>query len=450
MHLERGEVAVGVHGQLGVGDVIAPVRVRKEALGALGGPLHRPADPLRRQQTDALLGVDEDLGAEAAAHVRRDDAQLVLRRDADERRDHQARDVRVLAGGVERAALGAAVVFGERGARLDRVRHQAIVDQIDLGDVRCAGDRLIDRRLVAELPLVDRVARDVVVDLRRALVAGVCGRRARRQLLVVDLEQLGRIARLMVGLRDHAGDGVADIADLALGEHRMGAGLHVRAVPGLDHPAADQIAPAGRLDVVAGEHREHAGRRRGAALVDAADPGVRMGRADEIGIDLAGPVDVVREVPGPGDEALVLLAPDRSADPVRGHRLQLLMSAAAALNGLDDVVVAGAAAEIAFQPLADLLLGGIRVALHQVDRAHDHAGRTEAALQPVMLAERRLHRVQLAVFGQAFDGRDLRLRGLQREHGAALHRHAVDVHDARAALAGVAADVGAGQIEVLA
>ena len=254
----------------------------------------------------------------------------------------------------------------------------------------------------------------------------------------------------MVGLRDHAGDSVADIADLALGQHRMGAGLHVRAVPRLDHPAADQVAPAGRLDVVAGEHRAHTGRRLGAALVDAADPGMRMGRADEVGIHLAGPVDVVRVVPGPGDEALVLLAPDRSADSVRGHRRQLLMSAAAALNRLDDVVVAGAAAEIAFQPLADLLLRGIRVALHQVDRAHDHAGRTEAALQPVMLAERRLHRVQLAVIGQAFDGRDLRLRNLQREDGAALHRHAIHVHHARAALAGVAADVGPGQIEVLA
>ena len=152
-----------------------------------------------------------------------------------------------------------------------------------------------------------------------ALVAGVRGRRAGRQLLVVDLDQLGRVARLMIGLRDHAGDGVADVADLALGEHRMGARLHVRAVPGLDHPAADQIAPFGRLDVVAGQHREHAGRRLGAALVDAADPGVRVRRADEIGIDLARPVDVVREVPGAGDEALVLLAPDRSADPVRGH-----------------------------------------------------------------------------------------------------------------------------------
>ena len=39
---------------------------------------------------------------------------------------------------------------------------------------------------------------------------------------------------------------------------------------------------------------------------------------------------------------------------------------------------------------------------------------------------------------------------LQREHGAGLHRHAVDMHDAGAALAGVAADMGAGEPELLA
>ena len=63
-----------------------------------------------------------------------------------------------------------------------------------------AGERLIHRREVAELPLVDRVAGDLVVDLRLALVAGMRGRDAGRQLVVVDLDQLGRVLGLMVGL----------------------------------------------------------------------------------------------------------------------------------------------------------------------------------------------------------------------------------------------------------
>ena len=55
---------------------------------------------------------------------------------------------------------------------------------------------------------------------------------------------------------------------------------------------------------------------------------------------------------------------------------------------LDDVVVAGAAAEIALEPLADLLLGeAVGMLLHEVDGAHHHARRAEAALQGVMFAE---------------------------------------------------------------
>src|SRR5580704_15700343 len=65
-------------------------------------------------------------------------------------------------------------------------------------------------------------------------------------------------------------------------------------------------------------------------------------------------------------------------------------------HGLDDIVIAGAAADIAFELLAD---GGLvelaAMTLHDVDRRHDHARRAIAALQAVIVAERRLHRMQL-------------------------------------------------------
>ena len=44
----------------------------------------------------------------------------------------------------------------------------------------------------------------------------------------------------------------------------------------------------------------------------------------------------------------------------------------------------------------------------------------------------------------------LRAGGLRGQHGAGLHRLAVDMDDAGAALRGVAADMGAGQAEILA
>src|ERR687893_2843156 len=69
------------------------------------------------------------------------------------------------------------------------------------------------------------------------------------------------------------------------------------------------------------------------------------------------------------------------------------------LHRADDVLVAGAAAEVALDALADLVLARVGVVVHQVDRGHDHPGGAEPALQAVHLVERLLHRVQFAVRG---------------------------------------------------
>ena len=90
------------------------------------------------------------------------------------------------------------------------------------------------------------------------------------------------------------------------------------------------------------------------------------------------------------------------------------------------------------------------MAVHDVDRRHDHARGAIAALQAVIVAERRLHRMQLVALGDAFDGGDVGACGLRRQHRAGFHRAAVDMDHAGAALAGVAADMGAGQIEIFA
>ena len=57
--------------------------------------------------------------------------------------------------------------------------------------------------------------------------------------------------------------------------------------------------------------------------------------------------------------------------------------------------------------------------------------------------------VQLVAPGDPLDGGDIGAGGLSRQHGAALGGIAVDVNDACAALAGVAADMGAGQAQIL-
>jgi len=91
-----------------------------------------------------------------------------------------------------------------------------------------------------------------------------------------------------------------------------------------------------------------------------------------------------------------------------------------------------------------------RVLREQRVRGHQHAGRTEAALQAMLLPEALLQRVQRAARREALDRGDPRAVGLDREHRAALDRLAVEVNRARAAARGVTADVRAGQAELLA
>src|SRR6185295_9723540 len=67
------------------------------------------------------------------------------------------------------------------------------------------------------------------------------------------------------------------------------------------------------------------------------------------------------------------------------------------LDRVDDVLVAGAAAQIPRDALADLPLGWRRRVVEKRHRRHDHARRAVAALQAVLLPESLLQRMQLAV-----------------------------------------------------
>jgi hypothetical protein len=83
------------------------------------------------------------------------------------------------------------------------------------------------------------------------------------------------------------------------------------------------------------------------------------------------------------------------------------------LNGLDDVLIAGAASEIAGNAEADFVLRGAGVLLQEPPRAHDHPRRAEPALQPVFLPEGRLYRMQFAICSQTFDRGDTAAVSLQ-------------------------------------
>src|SRR5690606_24405412 len=133
-----------------------------------------------------------------------------------------------------------------------------------------------------------------------------------------------------------------------------------------------------------------------------------------------------------------------------GDRRLLAQLRGGVLDRLHDVHVARAPAQVAGDRVPDLVFRRVRVPLEQRDGGHHHAGRTVAALEPVLLVEALLHGVQRAVPLESLDRRDLPAVRLHGEHRAGFHRPAVQQHGARAAVRGVAADVRAGQPERLA
>src|SRR5690348_6355386 len=123
----------------------------------------------------------------------------------------------------------------------------------------------------------------------------------------------------------------------------------------------------------------------------------------------------------------------------------------------DDVLIAGAAAEISGNRIADFLFAWAGIFAKERGGGQDHARRAIAALQAVLLPESLLHGMKaaaaailLAGGGEAFDGGDVRASGLSGEHGAGLHGLAVEEDGAGAAKARLAADVRAREAQCVA
>src|SRR5262249_17469872 len=117
---------------------------------------------------------------------------------------------------------------------------------------------------------------------------------------------------------------------------------------------------------------------------------------------------------------------------------------------VEDLLVAGAAAEIPRQRLADLVVGRIRRPAEERRGRDDEPGGAEAALHGAGLDERVLHRMEVAVGAEPFHGDGVwpvRLRGGDEAWAGEL---AVEEHRARPALALLTGVLRAGQAEPLA
>src|SRR5437588_333958 len=82
----------------------------------------RPAQLLGGPGNHRLIGVEKDLGAEAAAYLGRDHADLVLGQPEDERGHQEFVNMRILTGGPHGEVADAGIVTGDGATWLYGVR----------------------------------------------------------------------------------------------------------------------------------------------------------------------------------------------------------------------------------------------------------------------------------------------------------------------------------------
>ena len=118
-------------------------------------------------------------------------------------------------------------------------------------------------------------------------------------------------------------------------------------------------------------------------------------------------LDVVEEAGGAAQEAIVLLALHAGAEPGELiHRASARRLAQVALDGLNDVLVARAPAEVAGQLVAQRRALERDAAIGERDGAEQEARGAVSALERVRVAERLLDGVQVASAREALDSRD--------------------------------------------
>src|SRR5438132_895911 len=253
-----------------------------------------------------------------AVDVAGDDPDLVLGNLEDVAGERVADTMRVLDVGVEGVAILVRVIDTERAARLHELG-------VDPGDHVAAADdavRLrehpVGRGLVAGLEDVADVVGALVPDRRRPGPCGLRRGRHRGEGLVVDLDEIGRVLGLCARLGDDERDRIADVSRAVAREPAVRAREHRRAVRALALQGHRHRAQA--LDVGAREHREDPGRAQRRRRLDRADPSVRVHRAHDDRVRLAGHVDVVEVAPAAAQEPDIFDPLDTLSDTVLAHQ----------------------------------------------------------------------------------------------------------------------------------
>ena len=211
------------------------------------------------------------------------------------------------------------IELGEAAARLHAVGGDAVDHGLAADDVVGLGEGGVDRDLVARLVEERLVAGIVRPDGRRAGDERRLRCRYRRQDLVFDGEQLGRILCLVERFGDDEGHRIADISDVVLRQDRLRADKGGAAAAALARHQRAQRAEPARPQIVPGQDGEDARRRPRRVGVQRNDAGMHMRRPHDIAARLTRQPHIVDVAAPPPQQAEILFAAHRHTDRLHAH-----------------------------------------------------------------------------------------------------------------------------------
>ncbi len=242
---KREEMAVLVERELGLGDIVARLRVGKERFRARADPLHRAAGELGRQQHQRRLVEYRRLHAEAATGIAGDDAHFAVGH-LEHLGEFGAGRQRPLHRRVDGVAPVGRVVVADRAARLHGGGGDAVDDELLFDDSVGAREGGVGGGLVADQLDEADIVRAVVPHARRAWARRLGGGGDRRQRFEIDLDHFGGVHRLRYGLGHHEGHAFAEPAHAILRQDRIARLVHGRAVAALEAAGNRQVADSRR------------------------------------------------------------------------------------------------------------------------------------------------------------------------------------------------------------
>ena len=197
----------------------ASVDRRLDVLAPSLDPLHRALELHRQVGQQRLLAVDVQLAAEAAAHLRGDDADAVFR-EPEHQRQHGPQEMRDLGRAPHGQLVLAREVPGHHAAGLHRDRRQPLVDELLLDDDVGVGAGLVHVPGAA-LEGEGLVAVPLGMDDGRARLQRLLQVRDRGQRLVVHLDQVEGVPGRIRVLGHHRGNRLSHVPHDLLGQHRV-------------------------------------------------------------------------------------------------------------------------------------------------------------------------------------------------------------------------------------